>query len=121
MDLFRILTALAVLGAPAAPASARTHRLEGSVTAVDREAKKITFTDHRGRVMDFAVGDDVKLEKDGAATAAFEDLQPGDRVALVYKGKRRLKRLSILPPRQAETPFGQGTVPREPGDPSEPQ
>jgi hypothetical protein len=111
MELFRILTALALLGAPATPASARTHRVEGAVTAVDREARKITFTDHRGRVMDFKVEDGVKLEKDGAAAASFADIQPGDRVALVYKGKERLKRLTILPPRKSEAPFGQGTVP----------
>lgn len=111
MDLFKILTALAVLGAPATPASARTHRVEGAVTAVDREARIITFTDHRGRVMDFKIEDGVKLEKDGAASAAFADIQPGDRVALIYKGKERLKRLTILPPRPSEAPFGQGTVP----------
>lgn len=106
MNTLRLLAALLLL---VGPASALTHRVQGAVTAVDREAKSFTFTDHRGNVTQFRIGDDLKIEKEGGASATFEDLQPGDKVALVYKGKDRLESLKILPPREAEAPFGQGT------------
>lgn len=102
MNTLRVLAVLA-LAALAQPASAAfvSHRYDGMVVAVDREARKLTVTDHRGRVDSFTIGENVEV-KDAAGNAAkFEDITSFDAVILTYKGERVTK-IEMRPPRQYE-------------------
>lgn len=96
------LTLLSVSAARPAPAALFSHDYAGMVVGIDRDARKLTVTDHRGNVREFVIGEGVAIKGADGAAAKFEDITSFDELVLTYKGKDRVTRIEIRPPRQQE-------------------
>lgn len=103
MKTLRMLSALGLL-AVAQPAAAAffSHGYDGMITAIDREARKLTVTDHRGNVDVFALEPDAEVRGAEGEPATFEQLASYDEVRLTYAGENRVSRIDIRPPRKPE-------------------